>query len=147
MNLQSERNFTCPCCGGFSFRASPGSYEICKVCSWEDDPVQLLDSGFVGGANKSSLLECQRDFVAAGVGESCSEKSVRPPIKNESQDSRWRRATAEDLLKAKSPVDLSQEERSSIESWYYWLCRNLTSRCRQTSVSLRYTAAAERQNR
>ena len=47
----------CPVCGRTVFE-QVGKYEICEVCGWEDDPVQLADPDFAGGANKLSLNEC-----------------------------------------------------------------------------------------
>jgi hypothetical protein len=41
------------------FSAPPGTYEICEVCDWEDDPVQLRFPNMRGGANKISLVESQ----------------------------------------------------------------------------------------
>ncbi len=53
-------NLACPGCG---FRtvsdAVYGSYNICPVCGWEDDAVQLANPCSGGGANKESLFECQ----------------------------------------------------------------------------------------
>ena len=46
----------CPVCGEYYF-SEKGSYEICPVCGWEDDPVQENDPDFAGGANKMSLNE------------------------------------------------------------------------------------------
>ncbi len=52
---------TCPCCG---FRTISGefygSYDICSVCGWEDDNVQLANPCYEGGANGESLYECQK---------------------------------------------------------------------------------------
>lgn len=59
---QTEELFTCPCCGHLIFTEPPGSYEICSVCGWEDDPVQLANPCTTGGANKESLWEAQRNF-------------------------------------------------------------------------------------
>jgi hypothetical protein len=51
----------CPGCG---FRTVSedvyGSYEICPVCGWEDDAVQLANPCSEGGANKVSLNEHQK---------------------------------------------------------------------------------------
>ena len=47
----------CPVCGRTVFE-QVGKYEICEVCGWEDDPVQLANPDFAGGANKLSLNEC-----------------------------------------------------------------------------------------
>lgn len=41
----------CPCCG----QTKVGKFEICEKCGWENDPVQLADPSFAGGANKESL--------------------------------------------------------------------------------------------
>ncbi|WP_208025565.1 CPCC family cysteine-rich protein [Niastella caeni] len=33
--------FGCPCCGYKTFKHEPnGSYDICLVCYWENDPIQ-----------------------------------------------------------------------------------------------------------
>jgi hypothetical protein len=32
-----------------------GTYEICSVCNWEDDPAQSADPDLAGGANAESL--------------------------------------------------------------------------------------------
>ena len=37
---------------------------------WEDDPVQILDPWYEGGANKSSLVQAQANYVASGAMES-----------------------------------------------------------------------------
>lgn len=49
---------SCPCCGKYEF-SEEGSYEICPVCNWEDDPVQEEDPNFGGGANTMSLSEAR----------------------------------------------------------------------------------------
>jgi hypothetical protein len=42
----------------------PGTYEICGVCGWEDDPVQFDDPDYAGGANGASLREWRARFDA-----------------------------------------------------------------------------------
>ena len=37
----SGREYPCPCCVYLMFGAPPGSYDICKICFWEDDLSQL----------------------------------------------------------------------------------------------------------
>ncbi len=54
--------YTCPCCGFKVFDEPPGSYEICEVCGWEDDAVQLANPCTGGGANGESLTEAQGKF-------------------------------------------------------------------------------------
>jgi hypothetical protein len=50
-------------CGFFQFSEPPGSYDICRLCGWEDDNVQLADPHYRGGANEMSLAEAQRKLL------------------------------------------------------------------------------------
>jgi Cysteine-rich CPCC len=56
--------YPCPACGFLVFGEPPGSYEICDVCDWEDDHVQLTHPTMRGGANAESLFEAQRRALA-----------------------------------------------------------------------------------
>jgi hypothetical protein len=42
----------------------PGSYNICAMCGWEDDHVQLAHPRMRGGANRESLFEAQAAALA-----------------------------------------------------------------------------------
>lgn len=56
-----DMSLPCPCCGYRTMEGDfYGSYEICAVCGWEDDAVQLANPCSDGGANKESLFQCQR---------------------------------------------------------------------------------------
>lgn len=56
MNKIIEK-YKCPCCGFYTFDEKPnGNYDICPVCFWEDDPIQLEDNEYEGGANRVSLV-------------------------------------------------------------------------------------------
>lgn len=83
--------FPCPCCGRLVFSEGPGSYEICPVCFWEDDPVQLRwpDSG--GGANRPSLIDSQQNYADLGAMEERFVGNVRVPRDDEPLDPGWRR--------------------------------------------------------
>lgn len=48
----------CPCCG----KAHVEEYEICDVCNWENDPVQLWKPDLKGGANIMSLSEARKAY-------------------------------------------------------------------------------------
>lgn len=52
----------CPCCGA-KVVTTPGEYEICDVCGWEDDPVQSADPDYAGGANKLSLNQARKEWA------------------------------------------------------------------------------------
>lgn len=59
--------YACPCCGFLTIESDeppPGTYSICPVCFWEDDPVQFRDPSYCGGANDESLQECRDSFEA-----------------------------------------------------------------------------------
>ena len=60
--------FPCPCCGYKTFAERPiGTYHICEVCFWEDDPIQLKDPDYEGGANAISLRQGQKNFQEFGA--------------------------------------------------------------------------------
>jgi hypothetical protein len=44
-------SYPCPACGFEVFDDAPGSYDLCPVCDWEDDGVQLRYPSMRGGAN------------------------------------------------------------------------------------------------
>jgi len=56
--------YKCPCCGNNTLEEEPpGTYEICKVCKWEDDEIQFKNPDYEGGANKISLDEARRIYI------------------------------------------------------------------------------------
>lgn len=48
----------CPCCG----QTDVDEFDICEVCGWENDLVQLDDPDYSGGANEMSLNEARAAF-------------------------------------------------------------------------------------
>lgn len=63
----------CPCCGFRTLAEEErGSFDICPVCTWEDDLVQYHDPDYRGGANGESLNEARAAFLAA-------HPHLRPP--------------------------------------------------------------------
>ena len=53
------KRIICPCCG----KTLVDEYEICDVCDWENDPVQLAKPDYAGGANKMSLNEERKAYM------------------------------------------------------------------------------------
>ena len=85
---RSERHhekYRCPCCGYFTLE-EVGTYEICPVCFWEDDPSQENDPEMEGGANELSLLESRKNFREFGACEERFAKRVREPLPEEMED-------------------------------------------------------------
>ena len=44
----------CPVCGQYEF-AQQDDYDVCEVCSWENDGLQEKQPDYEGGANNISL--------------------------------------------------------------------------------------------
>jgi hypothetical protein len=64
MNQNHTSEVPCPSCGFFTIgETSFGSYNICNLCDWEDDAVQLANPACPGGANKLSLIDSQRNIL------------------------------------------------------------------------------------
>ena len=87
----SSAKFPCPCCGYKTLpEAPPGTYNLCRVCFWEDDQVQFNDPDYQGGANRPSLRQAQRNFAKVGACEEISIKQVRASLPEEVRDINWK---------------------------------------------------------
>ena len=76
--------YRCPCCGFYTFKEPPGgNYDICPVCFWEDDPIQLEDETYEGGANRVSLKQARENYLAFGACEEDMKGHTRPPREDE----------------------------------------------------------------
>src|ERR1044072_2069489 len=83
--------YPCPCCGYLVFDESPGSYEICPICYWEDDVAQLRFPRISWGANRVSLIEAQENYFRDGVSELRFRSNVRAAEASDVRDPQWRR--------------------------------------------------------
>lgn len=88
--LERERVFPCPCCGHLVFDEPPGSYNICPICFWEDDNIQLRWPDWAGGANAPSLIEGQRNVAVMGAMEHGFTGIVRGASDDEAREDGWR---------------------------------------------------------
>ena len=120
----SPRRYTCACCGHVTLEDSPGSFVICKVCFWEDDPVQLLDPWYSGGANGPSLVEAQENFRLHGASERRFLQQVRKPLPDEARDPSWRPAIETDRARVTTPAELGRRLPEGNWPWYYWVARH-----------------------
>lgn len=48
----------CPVCGKYTFKKRD-DFDICPICNWENDDLQLSDPEFWGGANQMSLNQAK----------------------------------------------------------------------------------------
>jgi len=89
--LTTNAKFPCPCCGHKTFEEKPnGSYDICPVCFWEDDLVQLDDPDYEGGANPTSLKQAQKNFINFNACDEGMKQNVRQPATDEPKDKDWK---------------------------------------------------------
>jgi hypothetical protein len=110
--------FPCPCCGYLVFTEPPGSYGICPICSWEDDPVQLRFARMPGGANEMSLLEAQQNFAKFGSKRPAPDRYARQPNNRDTREKEWRPLNEEtDNIEDHEIVD---GYRALGEDLYYW---------------------------
>jgi len=76
--------YKCECCGNYTLLGkSSGMDNICPVCFWQDDYVQLHDHDFSGGANKVSLNQARKNFIEFGACERELRKYVREARESE----------------------------------------------------------------
>ncbi len=84
------RKYKCPCCGYYTFEEPiNNTFNICPVCFWEDDGVQLFKPDFNGGANSPSLNEAKKYFAKFGACEKRFVENVRKPKENELSGIDW----------------------------------------------------------
>lgn len=109
--IQAGMAYPCVCCGSTVLSEPPGSYEVCSVCGWEDDPVQLRFPLMAGGANRLSLFTSQRAFRASG----------KPAV---DRDPFWRQLDRRrDFLEPRPEdpdIDISLTGPATTEELYYW---------------------------
>ena len=51
----------CPVCSEYDFTMD-NNFDVCPVCEWENDGVQLDDPNYRGGANELSLNEFRANW-------------------------------------------------------------------------------------
>jgi hypothetical protein len=82
--VDGPSSFACPCCAYLTLDREPGgTFDLCPVCFWEDDPIQFDDHDYNGGANKVSLNEARNNFIELGASEQRFLGMVRPPLGEE----------------------------------------------------------------
>jgi hypothetical protein len=87
MKANRYGSYPCPCCGFYTLDAPPaGSFDICPVCYWEDDSVQLHDPTYAGGANRLSLEQARLHFAQHGTCDPGLQRYVRSPLPDELPD-------------------------------------------------------------
>jgi len=76
--------YRCPCCGYYSYEHQPnGSHDICPICYWEDDPIQLEIPDYKGGANGVSLNKAKENYLKYGACTEAMSPFTRRPKEDE----------------------------------------------------------------
>ncbi|MEZ4887459.1 MAG: CPCC family cysteine-rich protein [Chitinophagales bacterium] len=76
--------YQCLCCEHYTLEVKPdNTFQLCPVCFWEDDGVQLNDPNYEGGANHISLNQARKNYREFGATELIFLDDVRPPSKEE----------------------------------------------------------------
>lgn len=84
MDNNNYRKYACSCCGFFTLSNKPdNTFQLCPICYWEDDGVQLYDPTYEGGANRVSLNRAKVNFVRFGAVEERFKGYVRSPLSDE----------------------------------------------------------------
>lgn len=93
----------CPCCG-FKTLPQRACYDVCPVCSWEDEGEELWA---YSGANGETLVEAQQRYLAQNLPHRLRSGKVRPPGRGEERDPDWRpiEVTDEALARVKQAHD------------------------------------------
>lgn len=93
----------CPCCGFLTMKDEYGSFDICHVCGWEDDGVQLANPTSEGGANSFSLAQAQSICLAKYPTTILLAHGVRRSL-------RWRPLSLHDVEAA--------DARKNVQHWH-----------------------------
>jgi hypothetical protein len=79
-----RKKYPCPCCWYLTLEAeAPGTYELCPVCYWEDDPVAANNINEPSEINHLSLRQAQDNFKRFGFSHRRWKAEVRPPFPDE----------------------------------------------------------------
>jgi hypothetical protein len=84
MDISTYDKYKCPCCRHYTLSSKANNtFQICPVCYWEDDGIQLNDMDYEGGANTVSLKQARKNFKKYGAVEERFKEYVRPPLADE----------------------------------------------------------------
>jgi hypothetical protein len=115
-------HYPCPCCGYLVFKEKPGSYDVCPICYWEDDAVQLAFPMMEGGANSLSLWQAQKNFQRCGASEERFSGKVRARLASDQRDAGWRQfnPSEDPYLWSESSDDREWRKKGGDRISLYW---------------------------
>jgi endogenous inhibitor of DNA gyrase (YacG/DUF329 family) len=113
--MEQQLRHPCPACGYYVFSELDAQDEICPICSWQNDLVDLETMYEAMGPNKVSLEEAQQSFAKRGAVEDRFVTKVRPPMRNDLRDSKWR-----PLDRNKDTPRKINADSKKLADLYYW---------------------------
>ena len=114
--------YPCPCCG-YLTSSSPGGYDICPVCGWEDDLAQLRFANMPWGPNRYSLWDAQQNYLTTGCSdpELVEQGRIRAgSADGVPRDPQWRPLRPDDIEEGEPGVEYGMTYPSDPEQLYYW---------------------------
>ena len=110
--------YPCPVCGYLTLVEPPGSYDICEVCGWEDDALQLLfATSLAGGANPITLLDAQHHFAQAAARMARRHPEATVP---RDRDPTWRPIDPKRDRFPEWSAEVDEQMPATDERLYYW---------------------------
>ena len=109
----------CPCCGCYTLEEDYGSYEICPVCFWEEDPAAEKNPNIVFGGNSVSLHQAQENYRKIGACDADQLQHVRKPLPELGE---WNRSASDMLCKHLRTSNRAGEYQSFL---LFFLCRRV----------------------
>lgn len=105
----------CPACGYYMFSTLNDQSEICEICFWQTDLVDLQSMYQPMGPNHVSLEDAQKNFSAIGAIEQRFVDKVRQPNEKDVRDPKWRL-----LDRTKDKPHQINANSEHLEDLYYW---------------------------
>lgn len=107
--------YPCPSCGFRVFEQPAGSLDLCPVCGWQDDLVQMKYPRLRGASNRSSLSQYQASVLRE------LPWAVRQ-IHRYHHDPHWRPLTPQDLgvIEYQPKSRLEYIQHTLHPASYYW---------------------------
>lgn len=112
--------YPCPCCGYLVFDEPPGSSDICMICFWEDDALQLRFPELADQTNVVSLAEAQRNYANYAAIEERFAGDVRQPTVEDVRDPDFRPLGADDSFEPTPEQEPTTPSPSDTTQLYYW---------------------------
>lgn len=117
----TNAQYPCPCCSYLVFTELPGSFQLCPICGWEDDALQLQYPE-EAGTNPVPLHEAQQNYLRTGAIAPERLGGVRPVGSDDRREPGWYPLTEAPgaLPRFEAWEKLAENGPQSEADLYYW---------------------------